>query len=112
MIEIFTKGEIAMVYENLKSKKHAERNKKMPIGVDGVSSLIFEKNLDFSLNEIYRKLLVINDKIEYQFAPLLRIERTKSQGGIRALHIPRLRDQIVLRLIQKYLALEANLEKY
>jgi hypothetical protein len=99
MIEIFTKGEIAMVYENLKSKKHAERNKKMPIGVDGVSSLIFEKNLDFSLNEIYRKLLVINDKIEYQFAPLLRIERTKSQGGIRALHIPRLRDQIVLRLI-------------
>lgn len=99
MIEIFTKGEIATVYENLKSKKQTERNKKMPIGVDGVSSEVFEKNLDFSLDEIYRKLLVKTDKIEYKFAPLLRIERTKSQGGVRALHIPRLRDQIVLRLI-------------
>ena len=47
MIEIFTKGEIAMVYKNLKSKKHAERNKKMPIGIDGVSSEVFERNLDF-----------------------------------------------------------------
>lgn len=99
MIEIFTKAEIWDVYQNLKSKKVADRNKKIPIGVDGVSSEVFERNLNFSLNEIHRKLLVNNGRIEYRFAPLLRIERTKVQGGIRALHIPRLRDQIVLRLI-------------
>ena len=99
MFEIFTRAEIGGVYKNLKSKKQADRNKKMPIGVDGVSSEVFEKNLDFSLNEIHRKLLVKNGKIDYKFAPLLRIERTKIQGGVRALHVPRLRDQIVLRLI-------------
>lgn len=99
MFELFKKSEIEAVYKSLKSKKQADRNKKMPIGVDGVSSEVFERNLDFSLNEIHRKLLVKNGRIEYKFAPLLRIERTKAQGGIRSLHVPRLRDQIVLRLI-------------
>lgn len=99
MFEIFSIGEITKVYIGLKSKKDLDRNKRMPIGIDGVSSEIFERNLDSSLNEIYRKLLVKNGKIEYNFAPLLRIERSKNQGGVRALHIPRLRDQIVLRLI-------------
>jgi hypothetical protein len=99
MFELFKKSEIESVYKSLKSKKEADRNKKMPIGVDGVSSEVFERNLDFSLNEIHRKLLVKNGRIEYKFAPLLRIERTKAQGGIRSLHVPRLRDQIVLRLI-------------
>jgi hypothetical protein len=99
MNEIFTKKEIEDVYKNLKSKKQADRKKELPIGLDGVNSEIFERNLDFSLNEIYRKLLIKNGSIPYKFAPLLRIERTKIQGGIRALHVPRLRDQIVLRLI-------------
>jgi hypothetical protein len=65
------------------------------------------------LNEIHRKLLVKNGRIEYQFAPLLRIERTKIQGGIRFLHIPRLRDQIVLRLIHneiQRLSLECGID--
>lgn len=99
MIEIFTKTEICEVYRNLKSKKQTDRNKKMPVGVDGVSSDVFERNLNFSLNEIHRKLLVKNGRIDYRFAPLLRIERTKIHGGVRSLHIPRLRDQIVFRLI-------------
>ena len=99
MFEIFSKVEIAKVYLGLKSKKHLDRNKKMPVGIDGVSSEVFERNLDSSLNEIHRKLLVRNGKIDYKFAPLLRIERSKNQGGVRALHIPRLRDQIVFRLI-------------
>lgn len=99
MLEIFTKEQIAAVYQNLVRKKTADRNKKLPIGIDGVSSEVFERNFNFSLNEIYRKLLVQNGKIGYLFAPLLRIEKTKSKGGTRSLHIPRLRDQVVFRLL-------------
>ena len=50
MFEIFSKGEITKVYIGLKSKKDLDRNKRMPIGIDGVSSEIFERNLDSSLN--------------------------------------------------------------
>jgi retron-type reverse transcriptase len=99
MFEIFTKDEIAKVYLGLKTKKHLDRNKKLPIGIDGVSTDVFERNLDYSLNEIHRKLLVKDGIIDYKFSPLLRIEKVKSHGGVRALHIPRLRDQIVLRLV-------------
>ena len=99
MFEIFSKEEILQTYNNLRSKKNLDRDKNLPIGVDGVSADVFEKNLNFSLNEIHRKLQISNGQIQYQFGPLLRIERTKSQGGIRALHIPRLRDQIVFRLL-------------
>jgi hypothetical protein len=99
MIEIFSKEKIKQVYFDLREKKRADRQKNLPVGLDGVSSEIFERNLDFSINEIYRKLLSHDGKIKYKFASLLRIERTKSVGGIRALHIPRLRDQIVFRLL-------------
>jgi RNA-directed DNA polymerase len=99
MIEIFTKNDISAVYCDLKRKKKADRNKSLPIGIDGVSTSVFERNYDFSLNEIHRKLKIKNGRIDYKFAPLLRIERSKSQGGVRVLHIPRLRDQIVLRLL-------------
>lgn len=99
MLEIFSMEQIASVYHNLVSKKLSDRNKSLPIGIDGVSSQIFERNLDFSLSEIYRKLLVQNGRVCYSFAPLLRIERAKNKGGLRSLHIPRLRDQIVFRLL-------------
>lgn len=104
MIEVFSKSKIIEVYTTLKNKKFAERNKKLPTGIDGVNSDVFERNLDYSINEIYRKLLVVNEKITYKFGPLLRIEKSKSQGGVRALHIPRLRDQIVFRLIHDEIA--------
>lgn len=104
MTEVFSKSKIIEVYSALKNKKSAERNKKLPIGIDGVSSDVFERNLAFSVNEIYRKLLVANGKINYKFGPLLRIEKSKNQGGVRALHIPRLRDQIVFRLIHDEIA--------
>lgn len=99
MTEIFSKDKIKQVYFDLKTKKHLDRQKTLPVGLDGVTTHIFERNLDFSINEIYRKLLSFEGRINYTFAPLLKIERTKSQGGIRTLHIPRLRDQIVFRLV-------------
>jgi hypothetical protein len=99
MNEIFSKETILKTYFDLKTQKYLDRKKKLPIGLDGVSSDTFEKNLANSISEIHRKLLPREGKIPYTFAPLLRILRNKAEGGIRMLHIPRLRDQIVLRLI-------------
>jgi len=99
MNEVFSKDKIKQVYFELKTKKNLDRQKKLPVGLDGVTTEIFERNLEFSINEIHRKLISYDGEIKYKFAPLLRIERTKAQGGVRSLHIPRLRDQIVFRLI-------------
>lgn len=99
MSEIFSKESIYRAYLSIKSRKKTNQNKAISIGVDGVSSDIFERNFEDNVNEIYRKLLVNNGSINYSFAPFLRIEKLKKYGGVRYLHIPRLRDQIVLRLI-------------
>lgn len=99
MFEIFTKNDIFSVYDELKSKKYLDRAKSLPIGVDGVSTIVFEGNLQNSINEIHRKLMVINEQIAYRFGPLLRIEKMKANGVVRSLFIPRLRDQIVFRLL-------------
>jgi hypothetical protein len=110
MSEIFSKSKILSAYNAIKSKKSQDRNKSLPVGLDGTRVDVFERNLDFSISEIYRKLLVQNGEIPYKFAPLLRIERTKAQGGLRELFIPRLRDQIVLRLLHDELKNLAELK--
>lgn len=99
MNEIFSKEIILKTYFDLKKQKYLDRKKNLPIGLDGVSSDVFEKNIENSINEIHRKLIPQDGKIPCTFAPLLRIIRNKAEGGVRMLHIPRLRDQIVLRLI-------------
>ena len=109
MSEIFSKESILKTYLDLKNKKYLDRKKQLPIGLDGFSSDSFEKNIDNSINEIYRKLLPREGKIPYSFAPLLRIHRSKTDGGVRMLHIPRLRDQIVLRMIHNEISGQLDL---
>jgi len=109
MSEIFSKETILKTYLDLKNKKYLDRKKQLPIGLDGVSSDSFEKNLSNSINEIYRKLLPCEGTIPYSFAPLLRILKNKTEGGVRMLHIPRLRDQIVLRMIHDEISSHLNL---
>lgn len=108
MLEIFSKDKIKQVYFELKTKKNLDRQKNLPVGLDGVTTEIFERNFEFSINEVHRKLLSYDGEIKYKFAPLLKIERTKAQGGIRTLHIPRLRDQIVFRLVHNEIQLLAE----
>lgn len=98
-IEIFSRDTILQTYLKIKNKKLLDRNKKLPIGLDGVNCDVFEKNIDNSINEIHRKLIIRDGVISYKFGPLLRIFKNKQGGGTRMLHIPRLRDQIVLRMI-------------
>ena len=101
MSALFSYHHILKTYTDLKTRKSADRGKSLPTGVDGMRTDVFERNLQHSIGEIERKL---NSKtpsghIAYSFGPLLRIERKKASGGIRYLHVPRLRDQIVLRII-------------
>lgn len=101
MTDLFSYQHILQTYTLLKSRKSADRGKSLPTGIDGMRTDVFERNLQHSIGEIERKL---NSKtpsghIAYSFGPLLRIERKKASGGIRSLHVPRLRDQIVLRII-------------
>jgi RNA-directed DNA polymerase len=112
MNDIFSEENIRQVYFDLKNRKRLDRKKKLPVGVDGVSVDTFERNLDHSIREIHRKLQVTDGRIPYSFAPLLRIERTKSEGGVRLLHIPRLRDQIVLRIIHDDIRLKFERKNY
>ena len=99
MSDLFSEGHIRTVYENLKRRKFLDREKSLPIGIDGMSSVVFDKKLDFSIREIQRKLILHEGELPYTFAPLLRITKNKPGGGARLLHIPRLRDQIVLRIV-------------
>lgn len=100
MHDPFSVENLLAVYTNLKARKHADRKKQLPIGVDGVSTAVFDRNVTQSIAEIHRKLRPDDScLVAYSFAPLLRMERRKTNGGVRALHVPRLRDQIVLRII-------------
>jgi hypothetical protein len=101
MTDLFSYRHILHTYTLLKSRKSADRGKSLPVGIDGMRTEIFERNLEHSIREIERKLNTITPSgcIAYTFGPLLRIDRKKASGGIRSLHVPRLRDQIVLRII-------------
>jgi hypothetical protein len=96
---LFTKSKLLQVYLDLKRRKVLDREKGLPIGIDGVGSNVFEKNLEHSIQEIHRKLQSVNGLIPYTFAPLVRLSRSKAAGDVRFIHIARIRDQIVLRLI-------------
>ena len=109
MDEFFDKKTILDTYSLLKSRKSTQKNKKLPIGIDGVSESVFEKNIDFFIQEIHRKLnYSLDSTINYSFGPLIRLERKKSLGGTRHLYIPRLRDQIVLKIIHNQIISSAK----
>ncbi len=74
--------------------------RRLATGVDGMRAEAFEANLDRNLAEVARRIARNDDEglPSYAFAPLLRIVQAKGGGtGERALHVPRVRDQLVLR---------------
>lgn len=82
--------------------------KRLPSGVDGVSTENFLGRREHHLKEILR-LLNAPGGPRYKFGPLLRLEKPKDTGGVRLIHIPRIRDQVVLRLIHDNLLQAATL---
>lgn len=91
--------DLAKVWHNMSKPSPSGRPKGLPIGVDGMRAENFERNLKQQIHEISRKVVRIADDglPAYDFAALLCFEQLKRSVGFRRIHIPRLRDQLVLR---------------
>lgn len=98
------------VWQKLTLHPITGKSKIPPIGVDGMSVQSFEKKKLQYFNEIIR-LLHSQGHRRYHFAPLLEMERSKPGGGFRKLYIPRLRDQLVLRMIHDDLIHHLNFSR-
>jgi retron-type reverse transcriptase len=104
MFDSFSTTLLTETYWKMRRPPALKRLKTLPVGLDGLSCEKFEARISMHLSEIERKIKTHS----YNFAPLLELERSKSNGGVRRLYIPRLRDQIVLRVLHD--AIIANAE--
>lgn len=95
MSVLFAKTNLTNTYWSMRKPATLKQVKNLPIGLDGLSCEKFEQKIELHLAEISRKI----ENKTYTFAPLLELERSKSNGGVRRLFIPRLRDQIVLKVL-------------
>lgn len=79
-------------------------------GVDGMCCAAFERNLQGNLAEIARTIArKDSDGLPcYRFAPLLQFEVAKSVAGVRRIHIPRIRDQLVIRAMHDQISRAAR----
>ena len=91
------------VWQRIRRHPRTGRPREPAAGVDGMRAAAFEKNLSRGIGEISRMVLrTAEDGLPaHRFAPFLRIEKSKASGGTRHIHIPRLRDQIVLRALHE-----------
>lgn len=95
MFDSFSTPQLTETYWKMRRPPALKRLKTLPIGLDGLSCEKIELRISMHLSEIERKI----NSHSYSFAPLLELERSKSNDGVRRLYIPRLRDQIVLRVL-------------
>jgi len=110
-MNLFSVESLNTLWEKMRTHPITRNKKELPVGVDGMSCEAFEKYITNNLTEISRKILISNDnRCNYHFAPLLRIEKTKFAGGVRFLHIPRIRDQIVMRAMHDDITNSASLD--
>ena len=102
-MEPYSPHHLAGVWRRLRQHPVTGRSRETAVGVDGTRAAVFEKNLEASLREISRRIMRAGaDGLpSYRFGPLLRHEKLKPNGGVRPIHIPRLRDQIVLRAMHE-----------
>lgn len=86
--------------------------KRLAIGSDGMTQEKFESSLDFQLKEICRKISAGKSDPDkgFRFGPLLYYERKKSSGGVRHIHIPRIKDQLVLKWLHNEVVQKAMLK--
>lgn len=98
----YTVEALEQIWDGLRAK-WSRSGRGSPVGVDGTRIDRFAKNLRDNLREIARLVHRTDSRgvTAYRFAPLLRMERPKRTGGSRIIHIPRLRDQIVLRAMHE-----------
>lgn len=105
---------LAGVWDRIRRHAVTGRLRETAVGVDGVRSSAFERNLESNLSEISRMVLRNGDDglPSYRFAPLLCHEKLKPNGGVRNIHVARLRDQIVLRVMHEDLVASASVSGF
>jgi retron-type reverse transcriptase len=88
-------------WDQIKKSRGRDGRRSPSVGLDGVNAEKFDTHLEQNITEIHR-LLSQPDREDpsfpaYRFAPF-RIKTISSEPGkLRQIHIPRIRDQIVLR---------------
>ena len=93
---------IKSTWSQIKQSRGRNGDKDVSVGIDGVTQSIFDENLENNIREIERKLICFltkNTQVAYNFAPLRTKTISNEPGKFREIHIPRIRDQIVFRLI-------------
>ena len=100
-MQIYSQEHLEKAWHYLTINPRTKESKCPPVGVDGMRADKFKNNLAFHFAEILRLLSQVdgNGEVRYSFAPLLEIEKLKAGGGARSLYIPRLRDQLVYRMM-------------
>jgi retron-type reverse transcriptase len=108
-MEPINKELLSAVLDRIAHHSITGSGRRFPCGVDGVTIDFFLKNRENQLKEIER-LINSPGGSRYNFGPLLRIEKPKENGGVRVIYIPRIRDQVVLRLLHEDLIKSYNNE--
>ena len=100
-MSLFSPESLSAVWQRMRTHPVTGQPRELAAGVDGMKVASFERQLEANLAEISRMVARVADDglPSYRFAPLLRFDQPKTSGGFRHIHIPRIRDQIVMRVI-------------
>jgi hypothetical protein len=104
-------ADLAAVWSKMRNPPRMGVPKDLPTGVDGMRTEHFEKNLSLQLHEISRRIgrMEEDNVTSYHFSTLLCFEQPKNSSGFRKIHVPRLRDQVVLRAMHDDLVQAAKI---
>ena len=96
---------LAATWDRLAARR-ASRGRRAAIGIDGVRAEVFARNLDRNLAEIARKMARRDDAgtTAYRLGPLVKRVLVTPRGKQRTVYVPRMRDQLVLRVVADTLA--------
>jgi len=98
------------MWRTLRRPRTGPAPRELATGVDGVTSALFEERLEWNLAEIARMVTSreCDGRSRYRFGALLRFLKAKTNGGARALHVARVRDQLVLRAMHDVIVSSAS----
>jgi len=102
-LDSYSKENLIKTFNTLTHHPLIDKPKILPIGIDGLSSIIFKKNIIHNIAEIERKV----QNFDYKYSSLLAIEK-KEEDKKRLLFIPRVRDQIIFKVIHEDLKFSAK----
>ncbi len=94
---------LSQVWARLRGRPDQRGAKDLAVGVDGMRADAFESRLTEHLTEISRRIQRRGDDglPSYRFGPLLCFLHERAGGRTRAIHVARVRDQVVMRALHE-----------